>query len=223
MRGNSVAEVRLDLPELPPQGLPQETYAAVLSIHNAIRKLQSTLNYEVGLTGEAPQYWSQLTPTEGVSDARSRLYLRCAETISYGQAVNVFLNGSELQARLAVASDPLKLVSAFCHSEGSFDAGEVAEFFLPPCLIESVGGLTPGSWYWLSVVPGILTPIEPTGAGVEVQLIGQALETNKLWYMPSQGGGGGTTIIDDTGNIDGGSASTVFEVGSVINGGGASG
>lgn len=218
-----MAEVLINLPELPPSSLPADTYPAVLELHNAIRKLQSVLNYEVGLVGEPSQYWPQLQPTEGVSEARSRLYLRCSETISYGQAVNVFLNGSELQARLAVATDPLKLVSAFCHAQGTFPAGEFAEFWLPPCLIEAVGGLTTGSWYWLSIVPGVLTPLKPTGTGVEVQLIGQALGSNQLWFIPSQGGGGGTTVIDDTGNIDGGSASTVFLPDELIDGGGASG
>ena len=218
-----MAELLLNIPELPPSNLPPEVYPAMLEVHNALRKLQSAINYEVGLTGEAPQYWPQLEPTEGVSEARSRLYLRCSEPISYGNAVNVFLNGTELQARLAVASDSAKLVSAFCHSQGSFNTGDVAEFFLPPCLIESVGGLSPGSWYWLSVIPGVLTPIQPTGTGISVQLIGQALGSNKLWYSPSQGGAKTTTIIDDTGNIDGGSASTVFAAPELIDGGGASG
>lgn len=177
-----MAEIIISLPELPPSDLPKEVYPAMQDVYSAIRKLQYALNYDLGLVGETSQYWPQLTPPKGVTEMRSRVYCKCAEAINYGQAVNLFLSGGELQARLAVATDTEKFVSAFCHAPGSYAAGAYSEFWLPPSLIESVGGLTIGSRYWLSVVPGVLSPIAPSGAGVYAQYVGQALATTKLWF-----------------------------------------
>lgn len=177
-----MAEIILSLPELPPSDVPKEVYPALQDLYSAVRKLQTALNYDIGLVGENAQYWPQLTPPNGVTEIRSRVYCRCKETINYGQAVNLFNDGGELKARLAVATDSAKFVSAFCHAPGSYAAGAYSEFWLAPSLIESVGGLTIGDRYWLSVVPGVLTPIAPSGAGVYAQYIGQALATTKLWF-----------------------------------------
>lgn len=190
-----MAELVLTLPELPSTELDAKVHQELVLLYNAIRKLQSSLNYDVGLVGEPTEYWPQLQAVDGVSEARSRLYLKCSEPISYGQAVNVWLNGSELQARLARADDVARLCSCFCHTPGSHAVGDIAEFFLPPCLIESVGGMSPGSYYWLSTVPGEIINVPITAPGIVQQLLGQALSPTALWFTPSFGGAASTTII----------------------------
>lgn len=219
-----MAELVLTLPELPGSELDSKTYGEFVQVYNALRKLQSGINYDIGLVGEPPAHWPQLQPVDGVSEARSRLYLVCAETITYGQAVNVFLNGSQLQARLATAADVEKLCSCFCHTPGTHTAGDIAEFYLPPCLVESIGGLVTGSYYWLSTVPGSIINAPPTADGIVQQLLGQALAPAAFWFTPSFGGAASTTItIDNSGNVDGGSASTVYLPAQILNGGNASG
>jgi hypothetical protein len=116
---------------------------------------------------------------------KRRIFLPCSEAITYGQLVNTFDDGGVFSVRLADATDDTKPCHGVCNTVGTSTIGDTLEIVMPNAYVKSIGGLSPGTIYYLSTTPGIGTNVAPSGSGNIVQAIGLALETDGMLFNPA--------------------------------------
>lgn len=184
-----MTKINIALPELPSGSLEDKLYNEFVIVYNAIRKMESALNYDLGLAGETSDLWSDLEPADGVSTRKDRVYAKCSETINYGQMVSFHNVSGELRARLAKNTSAPFRAWAVCETEGAHTAGEIAEFALGNCKVNSIGGMSPGQEYFLSSTPGAIVNVpDPLTETNIQQSIGVALSATDMWFCPSAAG-----------------------------------
>ena len=168
-----------------PQGVLQELFAEFWQIYNAIQALQRGINQYAGVIAWPQKDWPQLTPADTVLAQNSnRLYLAATEDIGFGQLVQPWNDSGVVKARLANATNNLKPCFAICNTVGGVATGEYGEFLILQGLSLGIGGLIPGSRYFLSTVPGAVTNVAPVAAGNIEQLVGLALSANLFYFNP---------------------------------------
>lgn len=102
--------------------------------------------------------------------------------IQAGQLVNIYNNSGVLTARLADATDNSKPANGFCSSITTPSSG------LSSLTVTALGAnpymslLTVGSMYYLSTTPGTVTDVPPSTSGNLLQIVGQAIDSNTLFY-----------------------------------------
>jgi len=189
MSGINVGGLELGIPELPGTGHKEDIYNEFVNVFNALRRVQSTINNDLGLAGVSNNAIAELQVTDGVSARKDRVYVQVSETVNYGQVLSFHNVAGNLRARLAKSTAPEFRCWAICNTEGAHGAGTVIEAALGNCLVESVGGLTPGQEYYLSSTGGILTNVpDPLTETNIQQSIGVALTGTALWFSPSAAG-----------------------------------
>jgi len=189
MSGINVGGLELGIPELPGTGHKEDIYNEFVNVFNALRRVQSTINNELGLAGISNNAISALQVTDGVSARKDRAYVQVTETVSYGQVLSFHSVSGAIRARLAKNTAQEFRCWAICNTEGTHGSGSIVEAALGNCLVESIGGLTPGQEYFLSSVGGILTNVpDPLTETNIQQSIGVALGGNAFWFSPSAAG-----------------------------------
>lgn len=175
------------LPAVPDIQDPQ-LFSAFNQVYGAIRVLQGALDNYTGVgTGADPSTWSTITPFQSILVGNlDRFYCQCLVSISVGQMVHFSaLSSTKAGAGLASSAN----ASAPCHaySTGNYAAGDTGEFVLLG-LHPFVNALTPGTLYYLTVTPGGITSVKPSGVphnGELIQPIGYALTDSTLYFNPS--------------------------------------
>jgi hypothetical protein len=189
MSGINVGGLELGIPELPGAGHKEDIYNEFVNVFNALRRVESSINNELGLAGIADASISELQVTDGVSARKDRAYVMLSEAASFGQVLSFHPVSGEIRARLAKSTAPEFRCWAICNTAGTHSPGAVVEAALGNCLVESIAGLTPGQEYFLSSVPGILTNVPDPLTDTNIQQsIGVALGGNAFWFCPSAAG-----------------------------------
>lgn len=158
---------------LPAQPLTQnaELWTELLRIYNGMRALAFNLDTYTGAQGEPADVFSELGITRCLIGLNSRIYIEAGEAIAPGETVG--LNGAGLAFR---ADDGVYFAIGFCTNDASVAIGEFVE--IQQLGIFPVGGLTPGSKYYQSTTPGLIT------AGVTSQCVGYAINSTTLYFSP---------------------------------------
>lgn len=165
--------INLGLPAVPEVDTP-ELYGALLPVYNAIKNAMYAVDSYTGNTQISESEYSQVNAYGQLLLQKSAvLYVMLTEDIGAGLMVNLH-SASGLRARKATGGS--NRAHAFAVASGL--AGSV----IPVCLFglcSNLAGLTPGTDYYLSSTPGMIT------TSTSHHRIGMAVGTNQLWFSPS--------------------------------------
>lgn len=171
--------IKLGLPVLPSDNIPKELYDNFFQLHRAIQNLLRGVSQYCGIDPPASDLWDTVSYQETLlSGNLTRLYPVADVAIARGQVVNLFNSGGELKARLAAATSASTAAHGVANSAAL--AGQRFEMNWLRATLDSIGGLTTGSLYWLSPTPGAVQAIIPSGGGQIQQPVGVALAATTL-------------------------------------------
>jgi hypothetical protein len=163
----------LSMPALPETEDPK-LFASLLPLHNAMRNLAINLDTSTGRTFVPPDEYSKVSPY--VNIASNVLYVLFSEDVLAGHLITFADVSGTLVGKKATGPVQADFARAFSMSERSAgEVGPVGLFGLDPY----INGLTPGTPYYLSSTPGLLSP----SSGYHY--VGVALAPDKLWFSPS--------------------------------------
>jgi hypothetical protein len=165
------------LPEIDQKQHPQ-IWADLKNIRNALKILQGALDSYTGATVPNPSDFSG-----GTVGSMPGVFCVASEAIAYGNVVYLYDNGGVLTAQKASAVDSTKPARALCVTPGGVAIGAIGQFVFqgtPACF----SGVTRGTNYYLSVTPGLITSVIPSGGTAVAQLLGFGLSTTQIWFNP---------------------------------------
>lgn len=167
------------LPQWPDETLDRKTYAAMQQVHQALRNLDSAVEYATGIEPYPQDEWNTIKPTGGfLIQNATRIYAPAMEAITAGQTINLSNNLGTLVAWRAFATSVGGAASGIANNSAS--VGEIVEIQYMNGLTNAIGGLTPGTIYYQSTTAGVITPVRPTGTSQIVQAIGVASSSTQL-------------------------------------------
>lgn len=170
--------IQLGLPALPEDNIPPNLYDNFMVLHRAVQNLARGVSRYCGVDAPSPDIWDQITFSETMlSGNLTRMYVPAGATIARGQVVNLYDGGGFLAARLASASSAATLAHGIANSNAA--TGQTLEMNWLRGLLNSVGGMTTGTLYWLSPTAGSIQNVPPAGPNRQ-QPIGVAFGTNQL-------------------------------------------
>lgn len=184
-----VGGIELPIPELPSHGHKDEIYNEFVAVFNALRRIESVLNVQVGLASASSEVLPNMGIGDGLSLVKSKLYVELTQAVSYGQVMSIHNSGGAAKGRLASNVGESTRCWGVCNTLGSHAIGAIVECVLGPCLIESIGGMTPGQEYFLSSTPGAITntPDPLTETNIR-QSIGLAITSAAMFFAPQAPG-----------------------------------
>lgn len=151
--------------------------------YNAFNQLQSAMHQFLGLGQQLQSQWSQIRYDQTLHQfSPNRYYVQATQAIGYGQAVNLFVSGGTLKARLANATNNTKPCHGFCTTVAGIAVDGYGEVILNFGLLVGVSGLTQGTRYFLSTTDGLITSVAPVAAGNIEQPLGLAMDTTALHF-----------------------------------------
>jgi hypothetical protein len=173
-------KIQLGLPALPDDNVPPDLYDNFYQLHRAIQNLLRGVSQYCGIDSPSSDIWGSLTYPDTLLEGNlTKMYPIAGATIARGQAVNLYSNAGVLNARPAQANSLTTMAHGVANSAAS--AGSRIEMYWLRGLIDSIGGMTIGTLYYLSpTVPGVLQSAKPVTAGQIVQPIGLALGSSTL-------------------------------------------
>lgn len=172
-------KIQLGLPQLPPDETPRELYGIFMYVFQAIQNLHRGVSSYCGIDAPDSDVRDQLTYQDTLlSGNLTRMYPIAAVNISRGQVVNLYNNAGALNARLAVATGASTMAHGIANASAL--AGERVEINWLRGTLDSVGGMTLGTLYYLSTTAGAVQSTRPVGVGQIVQPVGLALASDTL-------------------------------------------
>lgn len=163
----------LGMPALPDTDDPK-LFAALLPLHTAARNLALSLDNSTGRTFVAPEEYGNVSPYTNI--ASNILYVQFSEDVEAGHMITFHSVAGVLLGKKAVGPALETLARGFSLSKRlAGETGPVGLFGLDPYIT----GLTPGTAYYLSNTPGVIS------STVGNQYIGFALAEDKLWFAPT--------------------------------------
>lgn len=177
MADNSV--IQLGLPALPEDNIPPNLYDNFMQLHRAIQNLARGVSRYCGVDAPQPDIWSEIGFAETMlSGNLTRLYIPASVAINRGEVVNLHDNAGVLSARLAVATSAATMAHGVANSIAA--PGDMVEINWLRGLLNSIGGMTTGTLYWLGTAPGSIQNVAPVAAGQIQQPIGLAFGPTTL-------------------------------------------
>lgn len=172
-------KIQLGLPVLPSDGLPADLYDDFLTVYRALQNLLRGVSQYTGADAPTSDTWAALNFSDTLMQGNlTRLYVPASVAINRGQVVNLHNNAGVLNARLAVATSAATMAHGVANSTAAI--GERVEINWLRGWIDSIGGMTPGTLYWLSTVAGGVQNAAPAGAGQIQQPVGVALAATQM-------------------------------------------
>jgi hypothetical protein len=176
----------IGLPQLP-QNTDPKLEPDLRDLYSALRNL----SYLVGQYGgfevaeDGLQKASQVRYTAGAY--KRRLYCEALEVIPYGAGVNLIDTAGTITARFANATTNTRPCYGINNTPGTCAIGDIIEVALPGCYVTSIGGLVPGTRYFLSTVDGTFSNAAPAAVGNARQAVGFAFDANTFYFFPDIG------------------------------------
>jgi len=175
------SNINLGLVQDPPDSIktPEGRSIYVLFIA-AFNNLIRYIEQYTGITQKDITLWSLLTPSDTILTYNlRRLYVKAAVNLAYGNFVNLYNAGADLQARKADSGVPL-LAHGYISSTETIVAGDFCEVILFEGLV-SIGGVVRGTSYYLAPAGAIAAAPGATrqfvGFGVATDLLCVNIET----------------------------------------------
>lgn len=173
----------LSIPDSPPQTEDPVVNNTFVVVYNAFLQLQQAVHQYLGVGQQLQTLWSTLRYDQTLHQASpGRLYVKAFEAITYGFAINLFVDAGILKIRLANATNNTKPCHGFCTTIGGIAAGSFGEVILLHGLLTGVAGLVLGTRYFLSTTNGLVTAVAPVAAGNIEQAVGFAMDTSALLF-----------------------------------------
>lgn len=174
----------LGLPDVAPNTVDPKIKPVLDELYSAFQQVQLALHNLVGIGQQLQALWPSLRYDQTLHLASPwRYYVKASEAIAYGNAVNVFNDGSGiLQARNANATNNTKPCHGFCTTSGGIAAGSYGEVILQAGLLTGVSGLTIGTRYFLFTTNGLISAAAPVAAGNIEQAVGWAIDSTALLF-----------------------------------------
>jgi len=175
MYGIDNFKIQLGLPPLPAEDIPPELYDNFFELHRAVQNLLRGVSQYSGIDAPSQETWSSLVYSDTLLESNlTRMYVPAGAVIARGQVVNLYNNAGALNVRLAQANSIATMGHGVANSAGAI--GETIEVYWARGLLDSIGGLTVGTVYYLSPsVAGAVQNTKPVTVGQIVQPIGLAL------------------------------------------------
>lgn len=160
------------------------TQLEISYIFNALRTMAVQLDAVTGALSPVISDWPNVDPVQSIlGNNINKFYCRVASNINYGAFVNFYnYSATEVQARPARGNGFAMAAGGFCVNPGGFAAGSWGEFVVGPGVNYGIGGMTPGTWYFLdpASASGQVTAVQPTTVGDIVQICGIAIADDRL-------------------------------------------
>lgn len=174
----------ISLPQYPDERLQPIEYAAIQNLHLALANFNDKVSLQTGYQSYQTDEWPFLNTTDAYTGwMNSKLYVQAAETITAGDTVNLYDAGGVIGCRLAT---DVAGFNAMGIALSSALVNQLVEVQWMRGVVTNIGGLIPGSIYYQSATPGILSNTA-SGTG---QIVGIAVTPNKLIFDVSGIGGG---------------------------------
>lgn len=171
--------IQLGLPALPSDSIPTELYDDFLTVYRAIQNLLRGVSRYSGIDAPAPATWSGQTFSDTLLQGNiTRIYVPASVVIARGQAINLFNDAGTLKTRLAAATGASTMAHGVANSAAA--VGELVEINWLRGFIDSIGGMTPGTLYWLSTTPGAVQNSAPVAPGQIQQPVGVAFSAGQM-------------------------------------------
>jgi len=175
--GNS--KIITGLPSLPSDQLPPELWDDFKTIYNALNNLAQGISVYGGVDGVDSSEWADSPPANTIlSGNLTRMYPRASVAIAAGQIVNLFDNAGSMDARLANSTTAATMAHGIANTAAA--AGARFEMQWLRSFVTSIGGMVPGTLYWLSTTGGAVQNLPPVAAGTIQQPIGLALSAAQM-------------------------------------------
>lgn len=175
--GNS--KIITGLPNLPSDQLPPELWDDHKVIYNAINNLAIGISVYAGVDGVDPSEWADSPPSDTILTANlTRMYPIASVAITAGQIVNLFDNAGSMDARLADSTTAATMAHGIANTAAL--AGARFEMQWLRSFVTSIGGMVPGTLYWLSTTPGAVQNLPPVAVGTIQQPIGLAIAAAQM-------------------------------------------
>lgn len=175
-------------------GLPQLPTNVDPKIEPDLRDLYNALR---NLAAQVGQYGGYEEADEGLQDVNNilatagpykrRVYVGALEAMPYGSIVHLTVDSGLLVARYANATDNTRPGTGINNTIGTCAIGDTIEVVLPGGYVQSIGGLTPGARYFLSITDGLIAAGAPIAAGNVVEALGFALSDSIFYFFPDTG------------------------------------
>lgn len=166
----------LGLEDLPSDTVPPQVYDDFLKLHRAVKNLADGVSRYAGVDAPTPDTWPYLLYQDTIlTQNHTRIYPVADVNITAGQLVNLYNNAGVLRARLASANSASTMAHGIAMQ--SVTAGNQFEMYWLRGLVNTIGGMTVGTLYWLSPTSGAVQNIAPNVAGTIQQAIGVAVQS----------------------------------------------
>lgn len=173
------SKIQTGLPDLPDDTVDPKLYDDLLILHRAIKNIVLYVGRYAGIDAPTPDIWSGIQYVDTILTANlNRLYPVASVPITAGQIVNLFNSAGNLRARLAVATGAATMAHGIAMTSAA--AGEQFEMYWLRGYVDTIGGMTIGTVYWLSTVAGAIQNVAPAVVGQIQQQIGLALTSSQL-------------------------------------------
>lgn len=175
--------VNLNIPSSAPDGFtdPQVRAAVEMFLVAQLNMLRSFELY-TGATQKDITLWASLQPTDTlIRHQAGRLYVTAGENINAGDFVNLYLDAAILKCRKAQATaGSVRPARGYCSTAGGILLGDRGEVILSQGILE-IGGVVPGTSYFLATSAGQATAVAPVAAGQLEQFLGVGIADNLLY------------------------------------------
>jgi len=184
---NYSSPVNFFIPQKIPDQVPDELKPVFSQLYNSMQQIILALINNCGIGPQIASDWPQLNglPATVLQNNMGRFYAQAVEDIPFGAAINLVDSGAGIvNLRNANATNNTRSCHGFCSTSAGIPNGAIGEVILGSGTA-SIGGLTPGTNYWLSTSNGQIVNGRPVAAGNIEQYVGVALTTNILYFNVS--------------------------------------
>lgn len=179
------SKVLLGLPNLPADTLDAKLWGEFQLVYTAIKNLLSGVSEFSGIDAPDLLEIASMDPTKYLLGANlGRWYPTTDEPIVRGQIVRATNVSGANRCALATAASGLLFGPAIGVANETKGAGQKIEI-LTGGLTDSIGGMIPGTMYYLSTTAGAIQNLRPVAAGQGIQPIGWALTSGQMFLSIS--------------------------------------
>jgi len=173
------SKILLGLPNLPADQIDPKLWGEFLLIYKAIQNLLSGVSRYSGIDTPSSME-AAADPTGYLLGANLQRYYPTAVTsITRGQIVRLRPDLGANQVSQAIATSAAGM--AFGVANTSVGAGAVVEVIAGGyALIDAIGGMLPGTLYYLSTTSGAIQNLRPVNPGEIIQPVGWALTSTQM-------------------------------------------
>jgi len=182
------SKILLGLPNLPADTIDPKFWSEFLTVYRAIQNLLAGISEFGGIDAPDATEIGSMDPTKYLlGNNISRWYPIAEVNITRGQTVRATNVAGANRCNLANAGTGRVFGPAIGVANETKAAGQRIEILVGG-MTDAIGGMTPGTLYYLSTTPGAIQNLPPVAAGQLVQPIGWAMTTTQMFLSPSSYG-----------------------------------